>query len=85
MMEVIGVAAGLLTLSTYVPQAYKTLKTKRTDDLSLATLVLLCGSALLRVISGILGNLRAVWATNAVVLILGLFILVTKATNARER
>ncbi len=80
-MEVVGVIAGVLTLSTYVPQAYKTVITRKTRDLSLLTLMLLNVSALLWVVYGLVGGLPAIWVTNAVVFGLGLIILVIKAQN----
>lgn len=80
-MEVVGVIAGTLTLLTYVPQAYRTIKTRKTRDLSLVTLLLLCASALLWVIYGILGDLPAVWLTNSIVLVLGVTIVSIKVKS----
>ncbi|MBI4033485.1 hypothetical protein HY379_00620, partial [Candidatus Saccharibacteria bacterium] len=71
-MEFIGLTAGLLTLSTYIPQALKTLRTRRTVDLSLGTLIMLSSSALLWAVYGIGKHLPAVWLTNIVILGLGL-------------
>jgi MtN3 and saliva related transmembrane protein len=83
-MEIIGIIAGLLTLLTYVPQAFKTIKTQQTRDLSLVTLLFLSAGAFFWVLYGLLGKLPAVWITNIVVLALGLIILVIKLKNGRK-
>jgi MtN3 and saliva related transmembrane protein len=80
-MEVIGFVAGLLTLFTYVPQSIKTIKTRKTRDLSLSTLVLLSSSAVLWVVYGLHKSLVAVWLTNSVVTVLGIIILSIKIKN----
>ena len=76
--EFIGAAAGLLTLLTYVPQAAKTLKTRKTGDFSLITLVLLASSSLLWIIYGLSMQLISVWLTNIVTCALGGAILLVK-------
>lgn len=80
-MEVVGILAGVLTLLTYVPQSIKTIKTKKTRDLSLGTLLLLCASALLWVAYGLGKDLPAIWITNSVVALLGLSSLFVKIRN----
>lgn len=82
-MELIGVLAGILTLTTYIPQAYKTIKTRKTRDLSLPTLLLLFASAVLWVVYGMYKDLPAVWITNAVVASLGAAILIIKLQNQK--
>lgn len=77
-MELIGVTAGLLTLITYIPQSVKTLKTRKTDDLSLTTYILLVMSAFLWVVYGLGSRLPAIWVTNSIVGGLGILILVLK-------
>lgn len=77
-METIGIIAGALTLTTYVPQAIKTIRTKKTRDLSLATYILLAASAFLWVAYGLGKDAPSIWVTNAVVGVLGLIILMMK-------
>ena len=77
-MTVIGFLAGILTLFTYVPQAIKTIQTRKTRDLSLTTLLLLSVSAILWVAYGLGKHLPAVWVTNSIVALLGLIILSIK-------
>ena len=83
-MEIIGIIAGLLTLLTYIPQAFKTIKTQQTRDLSLVTLLFLSAGAFFWVLYGLLGMLPAVWITNILVLALGLIILIIKLKNGRK-
>lgn len=80
-MELIGFIAGIFGLSTYIPQAYKTVKTQKTNDLSLLTLLFLNISSFLWIVYGIIGKLPAVWVTNVFVVILGFIILFTKIKN----
>lgn len=80
-MEIIGVIAGILTLSTYVPQAVKTMRTKQTKDLSLGTYVLLIVSAFLWVVYGAGHDLPSIWVTNTVVGSLGILIAAIKIRN----
>jgi len=81
-IDVTGVLAGAITLLTYVPQSIKTLRTRKTRDLSLLTLTMLALSAALWVVFGIAKDLPAVWVTNLVVTVLGLTILVVKIKNS---
>jgi MtN3 and saliva related transmembrane protein len=80
-MEIIGILAGILTLSTYIPQTVKTLRTKQTRDLSFGTYMLLVVSAFMWFIYGVGSHLPSVWVTNIIVGTLGLLILVTKTRN----
>jgi MtN3 and saliva related transmembrane protein len=81
-MEIIGIAAGLLTLGTYVPQAIKTIRSKQTKDLSRGTYILLVTSAFLWVVYGLGQSAPSIWVTNGVVGILGVLILVLKIKNS---
>jgi len=80
-VEIIGFCAGLFTLLTYVPQSIKTIRSRKTRDLSLVTLILLTLSALLWVIYGLKKGLPAVWLTNTVVSLLAISILAIKLQN----
>jgi len=80
-METIGFIAGLFTLLTYVPQSVKTIRSRKTRDLSFITLILLTVSALLWVAYGLGKSLKAVWFTNSIVALLALSILIIKFQN----
>jgi MtN3 and saliva related transmembrane protein len=66
-MEFVGAVAGALTLVGYLPQTVKTIRTRRTKDLSLMTFCVIGVSALLWTIYGFSKGLPSIWLTNAVV------------------
>jgi MtN3 and saliva related transmembrane protein len=80
-MELIGILAGALTLFGYLPQTVKTIRTRRTKDLSLATVAIIGISALLWTIYGISLQLPSIWVTNAVVTICSVIILSIKLSQ----
>jgi MtN3 and saliva related transmembrane protein len=82
-MEVVGYIAGFLTLVGYLPQAIKTIRTRRTKDLSLPTFLIIGISALLWTIYGAARDVPAIWITNAVVAVCSATILSIKLTTER--
>jgi len=80
-MELIGVLAGTLTLVGYLPQTIKTIRTRRTKDLSLWTFLIIGSSALLWTIYGISTSTPAIWVTNGVVTICSLIIVYIKLSE----
>ncbi len=82
-MEIIGILAGLLTLVGYLPQTLKTIRSRRTKDLSLATFIIIGSSALLWTIYGLANNIPAIWVTNAVVTACSLIIIYIKLSSER--
>ena len=75
---IIGSAAGLITVLSFVPQAIRAWRTKRTQDLSRWTFVMLVlQSAGWAVYGVMLGQSPIIW-TNACVLLLTLSILAAK-------
>jgi len=75
---VIGIAAGICTTVSFIPQVIKTHRTKHTRDFSLWMLILLCGGISLWVVYGfILGELPVIVA-NLVTLVLSGYILTMK-------
>ncbi|MEK7152570.1 MAG: PQ-loop domain-containing transporter [Patescibacteria group bacterium] len=82
-MEVIGYIAGLLTLVGYLPQTIKTIRTRRTKDLALATFIIIGLAALLWTVFGIANNMPAVWMTNMVVGICSTIIICIKLSAER--
>jgi MtN3 and saliva related transmembrane protein len=84
-MEAVGFFAGLFTLLTYVPQSVKTIRSRKTRDLSLITLILLSLSALLWVIYGLEKGLKAIWITNSIVALLAFSILAIKLQNKASK
>jgi MtN3 and saliva related transmembrane protein len=80
-MELIGVFAGALTLIGYLPQTVKTIRTRKTKDLSLATFLIIGVSALLWTIYGLSKQLPSIWVTNAVVTFCSATIVSIKLTQ----
>jgi MtN3 and saliva related transmembrane protein len=77
-MDTIGYLAGLLTLIGYLPQTIKTIRTKKTKDLSLLTFLIIGSSAVLWAIYGFSNHKPAIWVTNGVVAACSLIITVMK-------
>ncbi|NMJ42303.1 SemiSWEET transporter [Roseomonas sp. JC162] len=77
-IEVLGLAAGALTTTAYLPQAVRTLRSGSARDLSLAMLLLLITGIVLWLAYGALAGLPAVVAANAATLLLTLPILWVK-------
>jgi len=78
MIETIGTLAAALSILGFIPQAVKTLRTRRTRDLSLGSwLVLLLGS-ILWLIYGFNKDLLPIILVNSVLAICSIIILITK-------
>jgi MtN3 and saliva related transmembrane protein len=69
-VEYIGLAAGTLTTAAYLPQVYKTWRTKAVNDISLVMYVALALGIFLWFVYGILLRAPAVIAANGVSLLL---------------
>lgn len=77
-IEAIGLVAGTLTTSAFVPQVIHVWRTRSTRDLSLGMFVMFCFGVTLWLIYGIyLGSLSLI-ASNGITLGLGLSILIAK-------
>lgn len=77
-MEFIGYVAGLFTLVGYLPQTFKTIKTRQTKDLSLWTFLIIGSSAVLWTVYGFGDSKPAIWITNSVVAACSLIIISIK-------
>ena len=80
-MEVISYIAGTLTLFAFLPQTYKTIKTKSTKDLSLPTYLIISASAILWTTYGLYSHKPAIWATNLIVAVCSVIITSLKLSN----
>lgn len=69
-VEYIGLAAGTLTTAAYLPQVYKTWRTKAVGDISLVMYTAMTAGVFLWMVYGILLKAPAVIAANAVSLAL---------------
>ncbi|MCK4810037.1 MAG: SemiSWEET transporter [Candidatus Omnitrophica bacterium] len=75
---IIGILAGILCTFSFIPQVIRIFKTKQTKDLSLITFSILSLGVFLWLIYGIMIKQFPIIATNGLVLILSLLILVMK-------
>lgn len=76
--EIIGLIAAVLTTSAYVPQVYKTWKTKSAGNISLTMYVAMFSGILLWLVYGIHINSFAMIVANIVTAILTLIIIFFK-------
>ena len=76
--EIIGLIAAVLTTAAYVPQVYKTWKTKSAGNISLTMYIAMFIGILLWLVYGIHLNSLAMILANSVTAILTLIILVFK-------
>lgn len=73
--EAIGLVAGLINISSFVPQIIKAWRTRQTRDLSLATYIALSIGTILWVLYGVMIGSIAIIITNIIFLVL-LFIVI---------
>ena len=77
-VSLLGFLAGALTLTASLPQIIKTLKTKRTKDISLPMYIILNIATFLWLVYGLLSNQPPVSVINGIYLVLNLTILSLK-------
>jgi MtN3 and saliva related transmembrane protein len=73
--EIVGIIAGVLSCTTFLPQVIKTWKSKSTKDVSLTMFVIASVGTALWLVYGILIHSFSIIATNIVVLIFSLTML----------
>jgi MtN3 and saliva related transmembrane protein len=74
----VGLTASLLTISAFVPQAFRSWRTRSTRDLSYGTLVLLVSQSVAWLSYGVLLRDPALMVTNSVTCVSAILILVAK-------
>lgn len=77
-IEAIGLVAGFLTTIAFLPQALKTLRTRRTKDISLVMYVALCTGITAWLVYGLLIHSLSITLANAITLIFAGAVLVMK-------
>ena len=78
MENLIGFIAGICTTVSFIPQAVKIYRTKKTSDISLGMFILMSTGVALWIAYGFLINSAPVIIANAVTLMLAAYILVMK-------
>lgn len=81
MNELIGYAAAIFATGAFIPQAYKTIKTKSTKDISLFMYLAFCLGVFLWLVYGVLENDLPLIVANIVTFSLAFFILLIKTKN----
>lgn len=77
-IEIIGLMAGVLTTSAFVPQVYKTWKSKSAESLSLTMYLVFFAGIILWLIYGIFINSLAIILANAITAFLALSLIFFK-------
>ena len=81
MTEILGFAAAILSTSAFLPQAWKTIKTKNTSGISLAMYCLLLCGVTLWLIYGILLDSKPIIYANSITATFTAIILYYKVVN----
>lgn len=76
-----GILAGLISAITFLPQAYRTIKTGHTKDLSLPSYILLTLGGLTWIVYGSLLGEWPIVISNSVISIAGLIVVILKIKN----
>lgn len=76
--QIIGLAAGVLTASSLIPQVVKTWKEKKAEDVSLLMLVILLTGIVLWIVYGIKREDLPIIATNSVSLLVNSIMIVLR-------
>ncbi|MBK8809012.1 MAG: SemiSWEET transporter [Bacteroidales bacterium] len=82
-IEIIGILAATLTTTSFIPQAYKIIKTKNTDGISLSMYIFFSLGVLLWLIYGIFLNNLPIIIANSITLCLALIILYFKIFKSK--
>jgi MtN3 and saliva related transmembrane protein len=76
--EIIGLLAAVLTTSAFVPQVYKTWKTKSVENISLTMYIVMATGICLWLLYGILLNSLSLILANSITVILTVVIIIFK-------
>lgn len=74
--QVIGLAAGICTSTSLLPQVVKTMKEKKAEDVSLFMLLVLATGVLLWIVYGIKRNDLPIIATNSFSLLVNILMII---------
>lgn len=74
--QIIGIAAGVLTSTSLIPQVVKTIKEKKTEDISLIVFLVLGTGVILWIAYGIKRNDIPIIATNTFSLLVNIMMII---------
>ena len=83
-VEFFGYFAAILTTLAFLPQLIKTLKTKKAEDVSLATLIMFLTGVAAWIIYGIQISSKPILIANVITFLLNFLILVFKLIYSKE-
>lgn len=78
LVEILGIIAGTLTTTSFLPQLIKIIKTKSAKDLSLGMFIIFTTGILLWLIYGILTKTLAIIIANSITFLIASTILILK-------
>ncbi|MGZ3838325.1 MAG: SemiSWEET family sugar transporter [Flavisolibacter sp.] len=81
--QVIGLAAGVLTAISLLPQVIKTLKEKKAEDISLVMLLVLQAGLILWILYGIKRQDLPIIATNSLSLLINILMVILRVRYRR--
>lgn len=81
--QIIGLAAGICTATSLIPQAVKTIREKKADDVSLIMLFVLMTGISLWIVYGIKRNDLPIIATNSFSLLVNILMIVLRLKYKR--
>ena len=84
-IDLFGFLAALLTTIAFVPQLYKTWKTKAADDVSLIMLILFITGLVFWIIYGLKINSIPILVANIITFIFNFSILILKITYSKTK
>ena len=76
--QTIGLAAGVLTASSLIPQVIKTLKEKKAEDVSLVMLIILMSGIILWIVYGVKREDLPIIATNSFSLLVNITMVILR-------
>ena len=76
--DLIGIIAGVLVLSSFIPQLLKAYKTKKMSDVSIHLMILIASGMFLWVIYGLIRNDIVIIGTNASGFVLNIILIILK-------
>jgi MtN3 and saliva related transmembrane protein len=83
--DVIGIIAGILVLSSFIPQLQKAYKTKRMTDVSIYLMALIASGMFLWVVYGIIRKDPVIIVTNASGFILNIILMILKLRYDKQK
>lgn len=83
--EIIGIAAGICTASSLLPQVIKTIKTKEAEEVALGMLLTLMAGLILWIIYGWMRKDIPIIATNCFSLLLNILMIILRIKYGKKK